>query len=78
MKRQNTFAKSHRTSKVKKKTIQNIEREKDMFLEQCAHLWLSNHLSPTKQDSQFIVSSVIDRHLEIGKYKKPEEIVFDV
>ena len=44
-----------------------IEREKDMFLEKCANLWLASHLSPTKQDSQFIVSSVIDRILQIGK-----------
>ena len=49
-----------------------------MFLENCANSWLSNHLSPTKQDSQFIVSSVIDKLLELGQYKKPDEIVFDI
>ena len=61
-----------------KKMDTKTEREKDIFLEKCANLWLVNHLGPTKQNSQFIVSCVIDKILQMGKFKKPDEIMFDV
>ena len=63
--------------KIKKNTFKKItENAKMQFFYKCAETWLKKHQSPTKKESTYVVSSVIDNLLKLGKFAKPDEIEF--